>query len=177
MCDLIIKNADITDGLGNPAFKGALAVKNGRITGIGDDLGTAKETLDAEGLTLAPGIIDLHTHFDAQLTWDPYATPSNRLGVTTVVIGNCGFTIAPCKPEHRERTMRNLTHVEGMSLDAMKAGIEWDFVTFADYLNSLEKKGMVPNVVAFCGHSSVRTWVLGDEASHRVATKVEGAQM
>ena len=177
MCDLIIKNADIIDGLGTPAFKGGLAVKNGRIIAVGDDLGTAKKTLDVEGLTLAPGIIDLHTHFDAQLTWDPYATPSNRLGVTTVVIGNCGFTIAPCKPEHRERTMRNLTHVEGMSLDAMKAGIEWDFVTFADYLNSLEKKGMVPNVVAFCGHSSVRTWVLGDEASDRAATKVEVAQM
>ncbi len=177
MHDLIIENADIIDGRGNPAFKGGLAVKDGRIIVVGDNLGTAKETLDAEGLTLAPGIIDLHTHFDAQLTWDPYATPSNRLGVTTVVIGNCGFTIAPCKPEHRERTMRNLTHVEGMSLDAMKTGIEWDFVTFAEYLNFLEKKGIVPNVGAFCGHSSIRTWVLGDEASNRTATKAEVAKM
>ena len=130
--DLVIKNAIIIDGLGNPASQGGLAVKDGKIAAIGDDLGEAKETLDAGGMTLAPGIVDLHTHFDAQLTWDPYATPSNRLGVTTVVIGNCGFTIAPCKPEHRERTMRNLTHVEGMSLDAMKAGIEWDFVSFGE---------------------------------------------
>ena len=177
MYDLVIKNAIIIDGLGNPAYQGGLAVKDGKIAAIGDGLGEAKETLDAGGMTLAPGIVDLHTHFDAQLTWDPYATPSNRLGVTTVVIGNCGFTIAPCKPEHRERTMRNLTHVEGMSLDAMKAGIEWDFVSFGEYMNSLENKGMVPNVAAFCGHSSVRTWVLGDEASDRSATIEEVAQM
>ncbi|MBM08678.1 MAG: hypothetical protein CMF69_03760 [Magnetovibrio sp.] len=177
MYDLVIKNANIIDGSGGPSFAGELAVQNGRIAALGDNLGSAKETIDAEEFSLAPGIIDLHTHFDAQLTWDPYATPSNRLGVTTVVIGNCGFTIAPCKPEHRDRTLRNLTHVEGMSLDAMKAGIDWDFVTFADYLNSLEKRGMVPNVAAFCGHSSVRTWVLGDEASDRAATKSEVAEM
>lgn len=177
MHDLIIENAVIIDGLGNPAVEGDLAVRQGRIVAIGTNLGGARETVDAGGLSLAPGIVDIHTHFDAQLTWDPYATPSNRLGVTTVVIGNCGFTIAPCKPEHRERTLRNLTHVEGMSLEAMQAGIDWDFVSFADYLNSLEAKGSVPNVAAFCGHSSVRTWVLGDEASDRAATRGEVAQM
>ena len=177
MHDLVIKNAVIVDGLGNPSFEGGIAVKDGRIAAVGDNLGEAQETLDAEGLTLAPGIIDLHTHFDAQLTWDPYATPSNRLGVTTVVIGNCGFTIAPCKPEHRERTLKNLTHVEGMSLEAMQAGIDWDFVTFPEYMDSLDRRGLVPNVAAFCGHSSVRTWVLGDDASDRAATKDEVAEM
>lgn len=177
MHDLIIRNAVIIDGLGNPATEGDLAVKDGRIAAIGNNLGEAQETYDAKGLTLAPGIVDIHTHFDAQLTWDPYATPSNRLGVTTVVIGNCGFTIAPCKPEHRERTLRNLTHVEGMSLEAMKEGVDWDFVTFAEYMDTLERKGTVPNVAAFCGHSSVRTWVLGDDASDRAATKEEVAQM
>jgi N-acyl-D-amino-acid deacylase len=177
MHDLVIKNADIIDGLGSPAIAGELAVKNGRIAAIGPEVGQGREIVDAEGLTLAPGIIDLHTHFDAQLTWDPYATPSNRLGVTTVVIGNCGFTIAPCKPEHRERTLKNLTHVEGMSLEAMQAGIDWDFVSFPDYMNSLERRGLVPNVAAFCGHSSVRTWVLGDDASERTATADEVAEM
>ena len=157
MHDLVIKNARIIDGLGNLAMNGELAVKDGRISEIGPTIGDGREVMDAEGLSLSPGIIDLHTHFDAQLTWDPYATPSNRLGVTTVVIGNCGFTIAPCKPEHRERTLKNLTHVEGMSLEAMQAGIDWDFETFPDYMNSLECRGMVPNVAAFCGHSSVRT--------------------
>jgi N-acyl-D-aspartate/D-glutamate deacylase len=94
--DLVIDNANIIDGSGGPARHGALAVKDGRVAAIGDELGAARERLDAEGLTLAPGIVDIHTHYDAQLTWDPFATPSTALGVTTVVIGNCGFTIAPC---------------------------------------------------------------------------------
>src|SRR4029078_775207 len=107
-------------------------VKDGRIAGLsadrrGADLGAARETVDAGGLTLAPGIVDIHTHYDAQLTWDPFATPSTALGVTTVVIGNCGFTIAPCRAPDRDLTLRALTHVEGMSLDALRAGVQWDF--------------------------------------------------
>ena len=177
MHDLVIKGAILVDGMGNPATKGEVAVSGGKIVAIGENVGEGQETVDAEGLTLAPGIIDLHTHFDAQLTWDPYATPSNRLGVTTVVIGNCGFTIAPCKPQDRDRILKNLTHVEGMSLEAMVEGIDWDFETFPDYMNSLERRGMVPNVAAFCGHSSVRTYVLGSEASDRVASDEEVAEM
>jgi N-acyl-D-aspartate/D-glutamate deacylase len=177
MHDLVIENARIIDGLGNPVSEGALAVKDGRIAAVGEDVGRGGETIDAEGLMLAPGIVDLHTHFDAQLTWDPFATPSNALGVTTVVIGNCGFTIAPCKAEHRDLTLRNLTHVEGMSLDAMRAGVDWDFETFPEYLGLLERKGMVPNVACFCGHSSLRTYVLGEDASTRAATRDEVADM
>ena len=177
MHDLVIENAVLVDGLGNPAVHGALAVKDGCIAEIGEDVGPGAETLDAEGLTLAPGIVDLHTHFDAQLTWDPYATPSNALGVTTVVIGNCGFTIAPCKAEHRDLILRNLTHVEGMSLEALRAGVDWDFESFPEYLDLLERKGMVPNVACFCGHSSLRTYVLGEEASSRTATEAEIAEM
>ena len=177
MHDLVIKGAILVDGMGNPATKGEVAVSGGKIVAIGENVGEGQETVDAEGLTLAPGIIDLHTHFDAQLTWDPYATPSNRLGVTTVVIGNCGFTIAPCKPQDRDRILKNLTHVEGMSLEAMVEGIDWDFETFPDYMNSLERRGMVPNVAAFCGHSSVRTYVLGSEASDRVASDEEVAEL
>ena len=179
MHDLVIKNAVLVDGIDTPAFNGELAVSGGKIVAVGSgkSVGEGRETIDAEGLTLAPGIIDLHTHFDAQLTWDPYATPSNRLGVTTVVIGNCGFTIAPCKPQDRDRILKNLTHVEGMSLEAMEEGIDWDFETFPEYMNSLERRGLVPNVAAFCGHSSVRTWVLGAEASDRAATKKEVEEM
>src|SRR5579883_2120098 len=145
MYDLVIDNARIIDGLGNPAFIGGLAVKDGRIAAIADAPGPARERLDAGGLVLAPGIIDLHTHFDAQLTWDPFARPSPALGVTTVVIGNCGFTIAPCRPEDRDRTLRNLTHVEGMSLAALRAGVDWGFETYPQYLDMLATKGMVPN--------------------------------
>jgi N-acyl-D-amino-acid deacylase len=177
MHDLVIKNAVIVDGLGAPSYTGDLAVSSGRIAALGDAVGEGRETVEADGRALAPGIIELHTHYDAQLTWDPYATPSNRLGVTTVVIGNCGFTIAPCKPQDRERILKNLTHVEGMSLDAMLEGIDWDFETFPDYMNSLERRGLVPNVAAFCGHSSVRTWVLGAEASDRAANGDEVAEM
>jgi len=177
MHDLIIENASIIDGLGGPARHGDLAVTGGRIAAVGRDLGDAHERVDAQGRVLTPGIIDLHTHFDAQLTWDPYATPSTGLGVTTVVIGNCGFTIAPCRAADRDLTLRNLTHVEGMSLEALRAGVDWRFETYPEYLDALERKGMVPNVASFCGHSSVRTYVLGKDAAKRAATKQEVAEM
>jgi N-acyl-D-amino-acid deacylase len=175
--DLVIGNARIIDGLGGPAREGGVAVAGGRIAAVGRDLGPARQTVDAQGLVLAPGIVDIHTHYDAQLTWDPFATPSTALGVTTVVIGNCGFTIAPCRPQHRDVIMRNLTHVEGMSLEAMRAGIRWDFESYPEYLASIERRGIVPNVASFVGHSSVRTYVLGEDAARRTATDAEIAQM
>ncbi|MEC9329437.1 MAG: amidohydrolase family protein [Pseudomonadota bacterium] len=177
MHDLIIRNAQIIDGSGSPLQQGDLAVDGEQITALGQGLGQGREEIDADGLALAPGIIDLHTHYDAQLTWDAFATPSTGLGVTTTLIGNCGFTIAPCRPKHRELTLRNLTHVEGMSLDALMTGIDWDFESYPEYLDCLERKGVVPNVASYCGHSSLRTWVLGDEASDRAATPDEVAQM
>ena len=175
--DLVIDNAVVIDGLGGPAREGSLAVTDGRIAALGRDLGAARERLDARGLTLAPGIVDIHTHYDAQLTWDPYATPSTALGVTTVVIGNCGFTIAPCRPADRDLTLRNLTHVEGMALEALRAGVRWDFESYPEYLDALERRGVVPNVAAFLGHSSLRTYVLGPDATKRAATAVEIAEM
>ena len=177
MHDLVIKNATIVDGNGGAPYRGDLAVAGGTIAAIGADLGGAREIVDADGLMLAPGIIDGHTHYDAQITWDPYADPSPSLGVTTVVIGNCGFTIAPCKPRDRDLTMRNLTHVEGMSLEALRAGIRWGFESFAEYLAMVERSGVGPNVAAFVGHSSVRTYVLGEDASRRAARDDEIAAM
>jgi N-acyl-D-aspartate/D-glutamate deacylase len=177
MHDLVIRGATIVDGTGAPGRVADLAVTGGRIAEIGPKLGTAKETIEADGLVLAPGIIDTHTHFDAQITWDPGVTPSPELGVTTTVIGNCGFTIAPCKPGDRDITMRNLTHVEGMSLEVLRNGIRWDFETFPQYLDQLERAGAVPNVAAFVGHSSVRTWVMGADATKRAATPDEIARM
>ena len=178
MHDVVIRNATVIDGLGNPRREGeSLAVREGRIVAMGPDVGRSAEEVDATGRVLCPGIVDLHTHFDAQLTWDSYATPSVGLGVTTVVAGNCGFTIAPCREEDRDRTLRNLTHVEGMSLDALREGVDWDFETYPEYLSMLARKGTVPNVACFVGHSSVRTYVLGDEASSRAATPGEVAEM
>ena len=177
MQDLIIKNAMLYDGTGAAPRLEQVAIKDGLIAALGADCGAAREVIDANGLALMPGIIDSHTHYDAQITWDPLASPSPAMGVTTVVIGNCGFTIAPCRPQDRDLNLRNLTHVEGMSLDALRAGVEWSFETFPEFLTQLEQKGVGPNVAAFIGHSSVRTWVLGADASKRAATAAEVEEM
>ncbi len=177
MHDLVIKNAQICDGLGTPMAPGSLAVSSDRITQIGDTVGPARQVVDADGLVLAPGIIDTHTHYDAQITWDPMADPSPSHGVTKVVIGNCGFTIAPCKPEDRDLTMRNLVRVEGMAIEALRAGIDWSFESFPQYLRMLERRGVGPNVAAFVGHSSVRTYVMGEDAPKRAANDEEIRQM
>ncbi len=176
--DLLIRHAAVYDGNGTAPRVGDIAVRDGMIVAVGEALELdATETIDATGLALMPGIIDSHTHFDAQITWDPYVRPSPAQGVTTAVIGNCGFTIAPCKPADRDITMRNLTQVEGMSLDVLRNGIDWGFETFPQYLDQLRAKGSAVNVAAFVGHSSVRTWVMGDQANKREATDEEIAQM
>lgn len=177
MFDLVIKDAEIFDGAGSAPVHGDLGVIAGKIVAIGGKLGSAKETLNARGLALAPGIIDGHTHYDAQITWDPFVDPSPALGVTTAILGNCGFTIAPCRPADRDLTMRHLTHVEGMSLDALRAGIRWEFESFPQYLDMLTRLGVGPNVACFSGHSSVRTWVMGEEATQRTATDDEISRM
>jgi len=177
MFDLVIKDAEIFDGSGAKPVRGDLGVTGGRITEIGSRLGAAKETVKADGLALAPGIIDGHTHYDAQITWDPFVDPSPALGVTTAVLGNCGFTIAPCKPQDRDLTMRHLTHVEGMSLDALRAGIKWGFESFPQYLDMLARQGVGPNVACFAGHSAIRTFVMGEQATERTATGDEIAKM
>ena len=173
MQDLIIKNARVYDGSGAKPQVVDVAIKDGLIAATGTDCGPAHDSIDAAGLALMPGIIDSHTHYDAQITWDPLASPSPAMGVTTVVMGNCGFTIAPCRPTDRDLNLRNLTHVEGMSLEALRAGVDWRFETFPEFLNVLEERGVGPNVAAFIGHSSVRTWVLGADASKRAATPAE----
>ncbi len=177
MHDLVIRNALLLDGLRSPARHGDLAVSGGQIIEIGKITSPARQAIDAEGLALMPGIIDNHTHYDAQITWDPSLSPSPALGVTTAVIGNCGFTIAPCRPADRERVMRNLTQVEGMSLEALRAGIRWDFESVPQYLDMLERRGAAVNIAAFVGHSSVRTYVMGEAATQRVATDSEISQM
>ncbi len=175
----VIRNATIYDGSGSePAAGSDVLVTNGHIAAVGANLAaTGAEEIDASGLALMPGIIDTHTHFDAQITWDSGVRPSPSLGVTTVVMGNCGFTIAPCKEADRDLVMKNLTQVEGMSLDALRAGIDWSFETFPEYVSMLREKGVVPNVACFLGHSSIRTYVMGPAATERAATPEEIDQM
>jgi N-acyl-D-aspartate/D-glutamate deacylase len=177
MFDLAIRDAMLLDGLGSPPRRGGVAVKDGRIVEVGRILGSAKEAVVADGLALMPGIIDNHTHYDAQLTWDPWASPSPALGVTTAIIGNCGFTIAPCRARDRDLVMKNLTQVEGMSLAVLRAGVRWDFETLPQYLDMLERRGTALNVAVFAGHSAVRTYVMGEAATERRANEEEISEM
>ncbi|HXR59449.1 MAG TPA: amidohydrolase family protein [Burkholderiales bacterium] len=173
----MIRNALLLDGLGGAPFRGDLGISGGRILEIGKAKENYRETVDAGGLALMPGIIDNHTHYDAQLTWDPLASPSPALGVTTAIIGNCGFTIAPCRPADRELIMRNLTQVEGMALEVLRAGTRWGFETVPEFFDMLERQGVALNVAGFVGHSSVRTYVMGEDAPRRAATAAEVAKM
>jgi N-acyl-D-aspartate/D-glutamate deacylase len=177
MHDLVIRNARIADGLGNRVFEGDLAVDRGRVAAVGRVADDGAETVDAGGMVLSPGVIDVHTHYDAQLSWDPSCSPSPALGVTTVVIGNCGFGIAPATPETREQILANLSVVEAMSLETLKAGVRWEFESFAEYLAMLRRRGAVPNVAAYASHSTMRTVIMGAEASKRAATPDEIAHM
>ena len=165
MHDLVIRGAQVFDGLGNPPVVGDVAIDAGRIRSIGHVAGAGRATVDAGGLALMPGIIDLHTHYDAQITWDRTMSPSPALGVTTAVIGNCGFGVAPCPASLRETMMKNLSVVEGMDLDALLTGVRWDFETFPEYMDQLRRIGPYLNTAVFAGHSVLRTVVMGEGAS------------
>jgi N-acyl-D-amino-acid deacylase len=168
MHDVLIRGAQVFDGLGNASKQVDVAVDAGRISVIGKATSGARETVDADGLALMPGIVDLHTHYDAQITWDRTMSPSPALGVTTAVIGNCGFGIAPCPAGMRETMLKNLSVVEGMDLNALMAGVRWEFETFPEYMAQLRRIGPYLNTAVFAGHSVVRTAVMGEAASERV---------
>lgn len=168
MHDLLIRGAQVFDGLGSPPVVADVAVNQGKITAIGQLSGPAKEVVDATGLALMPGIVDLHTHFDAQVTWDKTMSPSPALGVTTAVIGNCGFGIAPCPADLRETMLKNLSVVEGMDLQALLTGVNFEFETFSQYMDQLRRVGPYLNTAVFAGHSVIRTAVMGEAASEQV---------
>ena len=165
MHDLIIRNAQIYDGTGLPAVLADVAVAQEHIVQIGEVSGPARETIDAQGLALMPGIVDLHTHYDAQVTWDRTLSPSPALGVTTAVIGNCGFGIAPCPAPLRETMMKNLSVVEGMDLQSLLTGVNWEFESFGQYMDQLRRIGPYVNTAVFAGHSVIRTAVMGEAGS------------
>ncbi len=178
MVDLVIRGATVVDGLGNDPKRADVAVKDGKIAAIGSVSDKGNETIDADGLVLSPGIVDVHTHYDAQVTWDAMLSPSPSLGVTTAVIGNCGFGIVPAPPAVRDLVIRNLSVVEGMDLDALRTGINWDFESFSEYMGMLRRKGAYANLAVLAGHSTIRTAVMGEDASQRKdATPEEIAKM
>ena len=179
MHDIVIRGGTIVDGSGKPRFKGDVAIDGTLITAIGDNVGPGKQEIDATGKIVAPGWVDVHTHYDGQATWDQEMAPSSWHGVTTAVIGNCGFGVAPTRPLHRELILRTLEKVEGMSYEALESGLglDWPFETFPEYLDALESRGTAINVGALLGHTPLRLYVMGEAATERPATDDEMAQM
>src|SRR5437763_9003235 len=171
--DLIIRGGTVIDGSGAPGRQADVAVTGDRITEIGDNL-DGRRTLDATGHVVAPGFVDIHTHYDAQVFWDPALSPSCWHGVTSVVAGNCGFSIAPVRAENRELLVRTLQHVEDMSPDTLFAGVPWDdFETFPQYLDAIERRGTLLNYACYVGHTAVRVYVMGEDGYEREATDDE----
>jgi N-acyl-D-amino-acid deacylase len=174
--ELVFRGGTVVDGSGEPGRVADVAVSEGRIEEIGPKLiGTVE--VDASGCIVAPGFIDIHTHFDAQVFWDPELKPSSYHGVTTVVAGNCGFSIAPCRPEHHDVIVHTLENVEGMDADTLTAGIAWEFETFPDYLDLVQRRGTSLNFTAYIGHTALRLYVMGDAAYERAATPEEIQRM
>ena len=177
--DLMIRGGTLIDGTGAPARRGDLGIREGRIAAIGDVSGTADRVLEADGRVVSPGFVDIHTHYDAQIFWDRMLTISPWHGVTSVVMGNCGFGVAPTRKSDRDLILRTLENVEGMSLEALHSGIgeDWPFETFPEYLDAIEARGNAINVGALIGHTPVRMYVMGEESTEREATAEEVAQM
>ncbi|MBX6388109.1 MAG: amidohydrolase family protein [Frankia sp.] len=182
MVDLVIRGGTVVDGTGAPARRADVAVAGGRVVAVAERLGSAvvaeaATVLDASGHVVAPGFIDIHTHYDAQVFWDPRLTPSCYHGVTTVIAGNCGFSIAPTRPRHRELIARTLESVEDMDVEALRAGIPWDFATFGEYLASVGSRGLALNFGAYIGHTPLRLYVMGEDGYERAATADEIDEM
>ncbi len=175
--DLVIKNGTVIDGTGAPRRQADVAVKNGKIAEIGKIGDAAAKVIDATGAVVAPGFIDPHTHYDAQICWDPAISPSSWHGVTSVVMGNCGVGIAPCKPEAREIAMRDLVNVEGIPFEVLDRGITWDWQTFPEFLDAAEQRGSALNLAFLAPLTPFRHWVMGEASMERGATPDETAKI
>jgi N-acyl-D-amino-acid deacylase len=177
--DIQIKGGTVVDGTRVPRYHGDVWIKDGKVAQIGGRApGFAKKVIDADGLIVAPGFIDLHTHYDAQIRWDPYCTISGWHGVTSLVLGNCGFGFAPCKPDFRERSMLTMTRTEAIPYESMKAGMKWDWETIPEYLDSLDRTPKGINCIQYMPTASLMTYVMGLEAAKtRPANEKERAEM
>src|SRR3989338_766636 len=174
--DLLIKGGRVYDGSGMPSYFGDVALTGGRIVEVGKVSGAARRVVNADWLAVSPGFIDFHTHLDAQLLWDPIATSSCWHGITTVIPGNCGLTLAPCRPEDRENILGSFVRVEAMPVKVLIEAVHWEWETFPEYLHRLDGR-LGGNVAALVGHCALRQFVMGEEACERAATPDEIARM
>ena len=172
MFDVVIRNGLVIDGTGSPGQTADVAIRDGRIVAIGEVSDNGNHEIDAEGLVVAPGFVDVHTHFDAQVFWDTTLSPSPLHGVTTVISGNCGFTIAPLEPEHGDYMMRMLARVEGMPLASLQQGVPWNWRTFGEYLDAIDGS-LMPNAGFLVGHSALRRTVMGERSVGEFASDDE----
>jgi len=175
--DLLIKHGTIVDGSGAPGRRGNVAAAAGHIVEVGDVDGPAARVIDASDLIVSPGFIDPHTHYDAQICWDPLVTCSSWHGVTTVIMGNCGVGLAPCKPAEHEVAAMNLVHVEAIPYDVLEGGLTWDWQTFPEYIDAAQRRGVGINVGFLAALSPFRHWVMGEDAMNRAATPDETAKV
>ncbi len=176
MLDCVIRGGEVIDGTGRPRRRADVGIRDGKVVSIGDVTEEASQTIDASGLAVAPGFVDIHTHYDAQAFWDTTLSPSPLHGVTTVIGGNCGFSIAPLGPEHGDYLMRMLARVEGMPLESLAEGVPWDWTTTAEYLDRLDNR-LAVNAGFLVGHSAIRRVVMGDDATRRHASPGEQYEM
>ena len=177
--DIKITGGTIVDGTGTPGYRGDVGIKDGVVTALGEVAGDASQTINASGKAVTPGFVDIHTHYDAQLIWDRMLTISPWHGVTTAVVGNCGFGIAPTRNSQQNLIIGTLEKVEGMSAAALTTGLgeKWPFETFPEYLDTIEKLGTAINIGVLVGHTPTRLYVMGEEATEREATSDEIEQM
>src|SRR5260221_2114291 len=168
--DLLIKNGLLIDGTGAPARHADVAIAGGKIVRMGKISDTARRTIDADGLAVAPGFIDPHTHYDAQICWDGALTPSSWHGVTSVVMGNCGVGIAPCRPQSREIAMRDLVNVEAIPFEVLEQGISWDWETFPQYMDAAARRKPALNLAFLAPLTPLRHYVMGEASMERAAS-------
>ena len=176
MHDIVIRGGLIVDGTGSDPVVGDLAIDDGMIAAVGEVEAGGKEEIDAEGLAVTPGFVDIHTHLDAQIGWDPLCLPVSWHGVTTALMGNCGVTFAPCRPADRELLAAMMETVEDIPKQAILSGLPWDWEDYGGYLDAIEKLQPAINIAGMVGHCAVRYYVMGDRAVEEQATEAENQQ-
>ena len=178
MHDLVIRNGHVIDGTGAPGFDADIAIDGGRISKVGQRVGAGREEIDASGRIVAPGFVDIHTHYDGQASWDPYLAPSSQHGVTTTVMGNCGVGFAPCRPEDHDRLIRLMEGVEDIPFPVLAEGLPWNWESFPDYLDALQKRRFDVDIGTQLPHAALRVYVMGERGANREpATEADIAAM